>query len=77
MSWMQDNWPMLTGFLIGAVTWGKTTNDVAKNKEDIKTALTDIGSMKDAIARIEVHQKYSRDGIDDIKTELRSLRESR
>jgi hypothetical protein len=74
MSWVQENWPIIVGFAGGLVAWGKTTNDVAKNKEEIKTARADIGEMKDAIARIETHQEYTRTGIDEIKRELRAQR---
>jgi len=74
LEWIQGNWAIAVGFMTGAVLWGKTVNDVAKNKEDIKTALTDIGVIKDSIARVETHQEYSRKGIDDIRAALASRR---
>lgn len=77
MSWVADNWPVLAGFAGGLIVWGKTVNDVAKSKEDVKSARADIGELKDAMARIETHQEYSRAGIDEIKKELIALRNAR
>lgn len=74
MTWAVDNWPVIGGFAAGLVTWGKTVNDVSQNKKDIANALTDIGGVKDAIARIETHQEYTRTGIDEIRDELRGRR---
>lgn len=74
MSWLQENWPIASGFAIGLIAWGKTLNDVSKNKEDIKGALSSIGDIKDALARVETHQEYTRAGIDEIKKELREQR---
>lgn len=70
MSWIADNWPVLGGFAAGLVAWGKTTTDVASTKKQTDENIVAITSMKDAIARIETHQEYTRDGIDEIKRTL-------
>lgn len=84
MSWIAENWPMLCGFGAGMVAWGKAVTAISKNKDDIASnskAIADsrkeIGEMKDAVARIETHQQYTREGIDDIRSELRELRGTR
>jgi hypothetical protein len=73
MSWAVENWPVLGGFAAGMIAWGKTLTDVATSKTEIAKVKQDVTSMKDAIARIETHQEYTRTGIDEIKKTLKRL----
>lgn len=72
MNWsnLAESWPIIGGFLGGAVVWGKTTADVARSKKDIgelQEAFKVVAPMKEAIARVEVHQEYIVAGIKELR----------
>lgn len=59
---LQDNWPILSGFVVGVLAWGKTVTTVGFLLRDVKTlnerqdiVEKDINEIKVSIGKIETH----------------------
>lgn len=84
MSWVADNWPIIAGFGAGLIAWGKTVADVGANKKAIAAhvkELTDqrsvVVDISKAVAKIEIHNEYTRQAIEGIRRDLHDERKSR
>jgi hypothetical protein len=77
MESLQANWPIVGGFLAGAIAWGKTLTNVAsarasatKAHERIDKTEAAVSDIREAVARIETHYEHTMKAVETIQREL-------
>lgn len=74
---LQENWAVVTGFVAGAVAWGKTAvtsssarESATKAHERINDTQKDVADIRECVGKMGAHYEHTMKSIDEIKRKL-------